>query len=136
MTDPRPRHALVDLPVIGDERGLLLFVETHAQVPFDIRRLFVLFDLPVGAARGAHAHRRQHQFLMMLAGSCDVAIYDGEARTTVRLDTPARALYVPPMLWLDLNGFSPGSVCAVLTSDIYDPVDYVRDIAEFDRLAG
>ncbi len=134
MLDCRPHHELVDLPLIGDGRGLLLVAEAHAQVPFDIRRLFVLLGLPPGARRGAHAHRQQHQFLIMLAGACDVDVYDGRTRSIVHLDTPNRALYVPPMLWLDLGGFTPASVCAVLTSGAYDAKDYIRDAAEFDRL--
>ncbi|MES2096948.1 MAG: FdtA/QdtA family cupin domain-containing protein [Pseudomonadota bacterium] len=135
MAEPRPRHRLVAMPVIGDERGLLLFAETRAQVPFDIERLFVLFDLPDGAHRGAHAHRRQHQFLMMLAGSCTVTVDDGLSRTTVPLDSPSTALYVPPMLWLDLADFAAGSICGVLTSGVYDATDYIRDRVEFNQLS-
>ena len=116
----RPAHRLIDLPDIGDEDGYVLVAQAEAQVPFDIRRLFVLHRLPEGAVRGHHAHRAQHQFLIMLAGRCEAVI----------------ALYLPPMLWLELGGFTSGSVCAVLTSGDYDPADYVRDRAEFEALAG
>jgi len=132
----RPAHRLIDLPDIGDEDGYVLVAQAEAQVPFDIRRLFVLHRLPEGAVRGHHAHRAQHQFLIMLAGRCEAVIDDGARRTTLSLDDPTRALYLPPMLWLELGGFTSGSVCAVLTSGDYDPADYVRDRAEFEALAG
>lgn len=130
----RSIHRLVELPEIGDATGYVLIAQAEAQVPFDIRRLFVLHRLPKGGSRGHHAHRAQHQFLIMLAGSCEVVIDDGATRTTLGLDDPARALYLPPMLWLELGGFSAGAICAVLTSGDYDPADYIRDRAEFEAL--
>lgn len=131
----RPVHRLVDLPEIGDETGYVLIAQAEAQVPFDIRRLFVLHRLPEGGTRGHHAHRAQHQLLIMLAGRCEAVVDDGVTRTAVTLDDPARALYLPPMLWLELGAFSAGAICAVLTSGDYDPADYVRDRAEFEALA-
>jgi uncharacterized RmlC-like cupin family protein len=113
---------------------MLLFAQAHAQVPFDIRRLFALYALPEGARRGSHAHREQHQFLMMLAGRCRVIVDNGERRVPVLLETPAIALYAPPMLWLELDGFSSNAVCVVLTSGDYDEADYIRDRAEFEAL--
>jgi hypothetical protein len=132
----RPVHQLIDLPEIGDESGYVLVAQAHAQVPFDLRRLFVLHRLPEGAVRGHHAHREQHQFLIMLNGRCEAVVDDGVTRTRVLLDAPTRALYLPPMLWLELGGFTAGAICAVLTSGDYDPGDYVRDRAEFETLAG
>lgn len=131
----RAVHRLIDLPDVGDERGFLLVAQAHAQVPFDIRRLFVLHRLADGAARGYHAHRAQHQFLIMLAGQCRIVVDDGANRTEVVLDRPSLALHAPPMLWLELEDFSRGAICAVLTSGNYDPADYIRDRAEFERLA-
>ena len=86
-------------------------------------------------ARGGHAHRAQHQLLMLTAGACTVSIDNGESVSSVRLDRPNHLLYAPPMLWLDLANFSSGAVCQVLASGIYDEADYIRDQAEFCRLA-
>lgn len=132
----RPAFRLVALPDIAGKDGHVLVAQAQAQVPFDIRRLFVLHRLAAGATRGGHAHREQHQLLIMLAGRCDVVVDDGAERTKIRLDRPDRALYAPPMLWLELGGFTAGAVCAVLTSGDYDEADYVRDRAEFEALAG
>jgi hypothetical protein len=120
--------------LIGDDRGWLLVAEEEAQVPFDIRRIFVLHSLPEGANRGHHAHREQHQFLMMLSGGCEVIVDDGRLRHSVRLESCSRALYAPPMLWLELRDFQPSSICAVLVSGQYDEADYIRDRTEYQRL--
>lgn len=113
---------------------MLLVAQAHAAVPFDIKRLFVLYALPEGARRGYHAHREQHQFVVMLAGACEVVVDNGDTRETVLLARPSTALYAPPMLWLELGSFTPGAVCAVLTSGEYDEADYIRDRAEFEAL--
>lgn len=130
----RPIHRLVELPEYRDDRGCLVVAQAQAQMPFEIRRLFFLHDLKEGATRGQHAHRAQHQLLFMPAGSCRVTVDDGAARTLVALDRPTRALYVPPMLWLELDRFSPGAVCAVLCSGDFDPDEFVRDRGEFEAL--
>ena len=135
-TPGRSSPRILDLPNIGDERGFLLVAEQFAHVPFDIKRLFVLHRLPEDAQRAHHAHRRQHQLLIMLAGRCEAMVDNGEARTTLTLDRPDKALYLPPMLWLELSDFSAGSICAVLSSGEYDETDYVRERAEFEALAG
>jgi hypothetical protein len=92
-----------------------------------VKRFFALHDIAPNAHRGGHAHREQHQFLVMLAGGVTVTVDDGETRTEVRLDRPNLALHAPPMLWLDLDGFTPGAVCMVLASDVYAESDYIRD---------
>lgn len=130
----RPTHALTELAEVIDDRGRLLVAQANADVPFPIKRLFVLHGLAEGASRGYHAHREQHQLLFMLAGSCTVIVDNGATREAVRLDHPALALHAPPMLWLELEDFTPGAICAVLTSGEYDPQDYIRDRAEFDAL--
>lgn len=104
-------------------------------IPFSPRRIFTLFDMPTGAERGGHAHRAQHQFLIMMYGTGTIEIDDGLERTQVRLAGPVQALYVPPMLWLDLR-FGEDAVCTVLASDIYDEADYVRSYEEFVKLTG
>ena len=134
MTIPVP--ALVDMPVISDERGALGIAQEQSDtVPFPIRRMFYLFDLAPGVTRGHHAHRAQHQLLIMMAGSCIVTVDDGRSRSDWTLAGPRQALHAPPMLWLELNDFSADAVCAVLTSAVYDPADYIRDYDEFRRLS-
>lgn len=128
------RHRLVDLPVRRDARGSLGFAQLHEHIAFLVKRVFYIYDVPAGSSRAGHAHRAQEQFLIMLAGSCRVSIDDGASRTTLRLESPQVGLYVPPMQWLDLDDFASASLCLVLTSDLYDPADYVRDYAEFKRL--
>jgi UDP-2-acetamido-3-amino-2,3-dideoxy-glucuronate N-acetyltransferase len=128
------RYALVELPERNDPRGSLLFGQVPDQIPFPVQRFFVLHGVAPGMHRGGHAHRAQHQFLVMLAGSVTVTVDDGATRTPVLLDRPNLALHVPPMLWLDLDGFSADAVCMVLTSDVYSEADYIRDRAEFLKL--
>jgi dTDP-4-dehydrorhamnose 3,5-epimerase-like enzyme len=130
------RHKLIDLPLRSDKRGNLVFAQESDQIPFAVKRIFYIYDIPRGGSRAGHAHRQQHQYLIVLSGSCRVRIDDGRDRTEVRLDSPQVALYAPPLLWLDIDDFSAGSVCLVLTSDIYDEGDYVRDYAEFTHLTG
>ncbi|MEG8041228.1 FdtA/QdtA family cupin domain-containing protein [Sphingomonas sp. LR60] len=118
---------LLDLPHLADSRGDLSFVEGGRHVPFDIRRVYYLYGMPQGAERGAHGHRALEQLIVPLAGSFEIELDDGRARRTVRLDHPARGLYVCPMIWRDLRGFSKGAVALVLASLVYDEADYFRD---------
>lgn len=122
---------LIELPKISDPRGNLTFVEGGHHVPFDVRRVFYIYDVPAGTDRGAHAHRALHQFLVCLSGSFDVALDDGHARRTVHLNRPWQGLHVPPMVWASEVNFDPGSVCLVLASDVYDESDYFRDYDAF-----
>lgn len=124
-------HKIVSLPVIADPRGKLTFAQAGDHLPFVPKRIFYLYDVAPGAKRGGHAHIAQHQFLIVPAGRCRVTVDDGRTRQDVALENPAQGLYVPPMLWLDLDNFSPGAVCLVLTSDVYDEADYIRDMAQF-----
>jgi dTDP-4-dehydrorhamnose 3,5-epimerase-like enzyme len=125
---------LIDLPRIDDPRGNLTFIEQSRHIPFEIRRVFYLYDVPTGASRGAHAHRSLQQFIVCMSGSFDVAIDDGRAKSSVHLNRPWKGLYVPPMIWAAEVNFDPGSVCLVLTSGLYDEFDYIRDHDEFVRL--
>ena len=117
-----------------DARGALSFAQEGDHIPFSVKRFFLLHDLAPGATRGGHAHRGQHQLLIMTAGAADVTVDDGKTRTAIRLERPDRALYAPPMLWLDLNDFTPDATCLVLASDFYSESDYIRDHGEFIRL--
>lgn len=122
---------VVSLPKISDPRGNLTFIEGGKHIPFEIKRLFYLYDVPTEEGRGAHAHRTLHQFLVCLSGSFDVAVDDGEFQATVHLNRPWKGLHVPPMIWAAEVNFDPGSVCLVLASDLYKEDDYIRDYDTF-----
>ncbi|WP_044529302.1 sugar 3,4-ketoisomerase [Herbaspirillum sp. B65] len=119
------------LPKITDPRGNLSFLESGVHLPFEIKRVFYLYDVPTGESRGAHAHRQLHQFLICLSGSFDVALDDGEQQSTIHLNRPWLGLHVPPLIWAAEINFDPGSICLVLASDIYDEADYIRDYQQF-----
>jgi hypothetical protein len=130
-----PSHRIIDLPKISDTRGNLTFAQNPDHIPFMPRRMFMLYGMPADAERGDHAHRLQHQYLVMMHGTGTIEVDNGSAKAEVTLDTPSRALYAPPMLWLRLR-FGQDAVCAVLTSDVYAESDYIRDYKEFLSLAG
>jgi len=124
---------ILELPKIADARGNLTFVEQQRHVPFEIRRVFFLYDVPTGADRGAHAHREQHQFLICLSGSFDVEVDDGAGRRSIHLNRPWKGLHVPPMIWAAEKNFDPGSVCLVLSSGLFAEDDYIRDYQAYLR---
>jgi len=125
---------VVQLPKISDPRGNLTFMESDRQVPFTIKRVFYLYDVPTGADRGAHAHRALHQFLVCLSGSFDVTLDDGKNKKVVHLNRPWTGLHVKPMIWAAEVNFDPGSICLVMASDFYEESDYIRNYADFTRL--
>lgn len=129
-------HKVIDLPRIADPRGNLTFIESDRHVPFEIRRVFYLYDVPTGNDRGAHAHKKLHQFLICLAGSFDVTLDDGTNQSTVHLNRPWKGLHIPPMVWAAEVNFDPGSICLVLASDFFDESDYYRDYGEFLKAVG
>ncbi len=122
---------LIELPKISDPRGSLTFIEGGKHLPFTIKRVFYLYDVPTGEDRGAHAHKRLHQFLICLSGSFDVALDDGYKKNTVHLNRPWKGLHIPPMIWASEINFDPGSVCLVMASDHYDESDYIRNYSEY-----
>lgn len=124
---------LIDLPKIHDPRGNLTFIEGGNHVPFDIQRVYYLYDVPGGADRGAHAHKNLHQFIVAMSGSFDVVLDDGVAEQRFHLNRSYFGLYVCPMMWRYLDNFSSGAVCMVLASRKYDESDYIRDQGEFMR---
>jgi dTDP-4-dehydrorhamnose 3,5-epimerase-like enzyme len=126
---------LIELPRIADHRGNLSFVEGHRHVPFEIRRVYYLYDVPAGAARGGHAHRELEQVLIAVSGSFDVLLDDGRRSETVSLNRPFVGLYMSNMIWRELLNFSSGSVCLVLASEPFEEADYIREHAEFVRMA-
>ena len=124
---------IVDLPKIHDPRGNLTFIEGDRHVPFDIKRVYYLYDVPGGAERGGHAHKGLHQLIVAMSGSFDVVIDDGKDKRRVHLNRSYTGLYLCPMIWRELDNFSSGSVCMVLASNRYDEDDYYRDYALFMR---
>jgi dTDP-4-dehydrorhamnose 3,5-epimerase-like enzyme len=122
---------IFDLPRINDPRGNLTFVEANRHIPFDIRRVYYLYDVPGGAERGGHAHKVLHQLIIAMSGSFDIHLDDGYARKTIHMNRSYNGLYVCPMIWRGIDNFSSGAVCMVLASDYYDEQDYYRDYDTF-----
>lgn len=121
----------VDLPKISDPRGNLTFIEGQRHVPFDIQRVYYLYDVPGGAERGGHAHVALSQLIVAMSGSFDVKLDDGTEKKTFHLNRSYNGLYVCPMIWRELDNFSSGAVCMVLASNLYDEADYYRDYDTF-----
>jgi dTDP-4-dehydrorhamnose 3,5-epimerase-like enzyme len=122
---------IIDLPRIQDPRGNLTFIEGGHHLPFEIARVYYLYDVPGGESRGGHAHRELEQFVIAMSGSFDVVLDDGTDRRTVSLNRSYYGLYMPRMVWRELVNFSSGSVCTVLASRPYEEEDYFRDYDEF-----
>lgn len=127
--------AVIELGKIENDRGNLTVTQSLETVPFDIRRVFYLYDIPGGESRGAHAHKRCHQFLVAASGSFDVVLDDGTHRRTVSLNRPFRGLHIPPGIWAAEQEFSSGAVCLVLASEPYEEEDYIRTYQEYLKLA-
>jgi hypothetical protein len=122
---------IIELPKITDVRGNLTFVESGRHIPFEIKRVYYLYDVPGGAERGGHAHRKVEEFLVAMSGSFDVVLNDGSAKKRLHLNRSYYGIYVSSMIWRELDNFSSGSVCMVLASDFYDEADYYRDYSQF-----
>lgn len=121
----------IEFPKIQDARGNLSFIEGGIHVPFDIQRVYYLYDVPGGAERGGHAHKDLHQLIIAMSGSFDVVLDDGLEKKRFHLNRSYYGLYVCPMIWRELDNFSSGSVCMVLASNRYDEGDYYRSYPEF-----
>jgi hypothetical protein len=126
---------LVTLPRINDPRGNLTFIEGGRHIGFDIARVYYLYDVPGGAERGGHAHRDLHQLFIAMSGSFDVVLDDGVMRQRFHLNRSYCGLYVPSMIWREIDNFSSGSVCMVVASLPYEEAEYIRDYDEFKTLA-
>jgi dTDP-4-dehydrorhamnose 3,5-epimerase-like enzyme len=122
---------VVELPKITDPRGNLTFVENGNHIPFDIKRVYYLYDVPGGAERGGHAHKELSQLIIAMSGSFDVVLDDGVKKKRFHLNRSYQGLYVCPMIWRELDNFSSGSVCMVLASNFYDETDYFRIYDEY-----
>lgn len=126
---------LIELPKVADPRGNLSFIEGGQHIPFDISRVYYLYDVPGGSDRGSHAHKTLRQFIVAMTGSFDVMLDDGKEKKRYHLNRSYYGLYVCPMMWRYLDNFSSGAVCMVLASSHYDASDYIRDYTEFLALA-
>jgi dTDP-4-dehydrorhamnose 3,5-epimerase-like enzyme len=124
---------IIGFPRIQDPRGNLTFVEGGNHVDFDIKRVYYLYDVPGGAERGGHAHRELKQVIIAMSGSFDVVLDDGHVSQRFHLNRSYMGLYIPSMVWRELDNFSSGAVCMVLASEVYDEGDYYRDYDEFRR---
>lgn len=126
---------IVELPRIQDTRGNLSFIESGRHIPFEMKRVYYLYDVPGGADRGAHAHKKLHQFIVAMSGSFDVVLDDGKQQQRFHLNRSYNGLYVCPMMWRYLDNFSSGAVCMVVASEFYDEADYYRDYNQFVKAA-
>lgn len=128
---PQGNARIVDLPQIHDPRGDLTFVEGGKHVPFEIARVYYLYNVPVDSERGGHAHRDLEQVIFALSGSFRIKLDDGVNKSEFWLRDPRKGLYVNRMIWREMDAFSQGAVCMVLASHPYDESDYFRDHNEF-----
>jgi hypothetical protein len=123
--------SIIEMPRIENEAGNITSVQGVENLPFVVKRVFYLYDIPGGEARGAHSHKTCHQFLVAASGSFEIVLDDGRNKRTVLLNRPFYGLHIPPGIWAAEQGFSSGSVCMVLASHKYDEADYIRDYQEF-----
>lgn len=129
------RYHLITFPKIDDRRGNLTFIEGGKHIPFDISRVYYLYDVPGGADRAGHAHKQLEQVIIAMSGSFDVTLDDGREKTSFHLNRSYCGLYVGKMMWREINNFSSGSVCLVLASMPFDESDYYRDYDTFLKAA-
>lgn len=122
---------IIELPKIEDSRGNLTFIESGQHIPFDIQRIYYLYDVPGGAERGGHSHKELHQLIIAMSGSFDIYLDDGYNKKLFHLNRSYYGLYICPMIWRELDNFSSGSVCTVLASNFYAESDYYRNYNDF-----
>ena len=126
--------SIISLPAIKNRSGNITPVSNNIEIPFEIKRIFYIYDIPGGEDRGAHAHKNCHQFLIAASGSFEIELDDGIAKKTVMLNRPYYGLHIPPGIWAAEKGFSSGAICLVLTSHKYDENDYIRDYQGYIKL--
>lgn len=123
--------SIIQLPKISNRAGNISVIESEGLIPFKVKRVFYIYDIPGGINRGGHAHKKCHQFLVAASGAFTVEINDNMETKSFYLNQPYYGLYISPGIWAQEIGFSSGSICLVLASDIYDEADYIRDYSEF-----
>lgn len=123
--------SIINLPKIVDPRGTLTFLEGGRHIPFAVKRVFYLYDVPGGAERAGHALKRCHQFLIAMSGSFDVSVFNGKEKKKFHLNRSYYGLHLPPMFWREMDNFSSGSVCLVLASECYSEDDYYRQYKDY-----
>lgn len=122
---------IIHFKKIENRAGNITPIENSRDIPFDIKRVFYIYDIPGGEDRGAHAHKKCHQLLIAAGGAFEVFLDDGKNKRTVLLNRPYFGLHIPPGIWAAEQGFSSGSICLVLASEVYDENDYIRDYNKF-----
>lgn len=122
---------IIELPQIYDSRGTLSFIEGTRHIPFEIKRVFYLYNVPDGKTRGGHAHKNLQQLIIAMSGSFDIVLDDGFEKRTIHLTESHKAVYLPRMIWPDLENFSSDAVCMVLASEYYNEADYYREYSDF-----
>ncbi len=127
---------MIDFPRVAERRGNLSFIESGKHVPFEIKRVFYVYDIPTGEKRGAHAHRDLEEVVLCLSGGLDVVLNDGRETKVVHLNRPNRGLYIPRLIWTNMENFYPNTVYVVLASTPYNEKDYIRDYDHFLEIAG
>jgi dTDP-4-dehydrorhamnose 3,5-epimerase-like enzyme len=127
---------LVDLPVVENPQGNLVFAEGETHIPFPIARVFYVYDVPAEAVRGGHAHHTLEEVVFCVSGRLEMEVDDGAGRQTFVLDNPRRGLHLSPLVWFDIRGFDPGSIYVVFASALYDEDDYIRDYDRFIDVVG
>jgi hypothetical protein len=123
--------SVIELPKISNRAGNITPVTNNESIPFDIKRIFYIYDIPGGEDRGAHAHKECHQFLIAASGSFEIELNDGTSKRTLSLNRPHYGLHIPPGVWAAEKGFSSGAVCLVLTSHKFNEADYIRDYDDY-----
>jgi len=123
--------SVIELQRINSRAGNITPVTNNVNVPFEVKRVFYIYDIPGGEDRGAHAHKEFHQFLIAASGSFEIELNDGTTKRTVMLNRPYFGLHIPPGIWAAEKGFSSGAICLVLTSHSYDANDYIREYQDF-----
>jgi dTDP-4-dehydrorhamnose 3,5-epimerase-like enzyme len=126
---------MINLPVVHDVRGNLSVIEAGVQIPFEIKRVYYLYDVPGGASRAGHGHLELSQLIVAMSGSFDVTVDDGLGRKTFQLNRSYHGLYIPPLMWREVDNFSSGAVCMVLASTLYNPGDYFHNYEAFRKTA-
>ena len=127
---------IIELPKVYDARGSLTFMEGLRHIPFEIKRVYYFYDVPGGESRAGHAHVALQQVIVAVSGTFDITLKDAAKTRTFSLNRPNLGLYVPSMIWREIDNFSSGAVCLALASESYDELDYIRDYRRFVELAG